>query len=274
MNLEIDQYGLPLSDVLGKKTIGFDELNFSTDSGRVEIIINDKVMSRLSQRLAKKYSLIKRILLSFHMRISKPISLPLFIENTDWHYFALNSPVKLHGNFQSWEIVEQAAKLGFPRVLVLNSINPELIDTIKSLQTTNSVGLHLRLGVDARDNFGYAQPSLNYYREAINLLVRLRVDTDKTLIFSDEVELAKQFVSNGLDLKNPIFIKGETFSPAENLFIMSTVGSLICANSTFSTWAGWSVGNKGGKVIVPVPFSDNHNMGSRKFPSSWIQLNK
>lgn len=274
VNLEIDQYGIPLSDVRGKKTIGFDEIDFSTGLGKVEIIINDRVMSRLSQRLAKKYFLMKRILLSLHMRRSKPISLPVFIENEDRDYFALNSSVKLHGNFQSWEIVEQAAKLGFPKILNLKSTKPQVIDTIMSLQTYDCVGLHLRLGEDARNNIGYSQPGLNYYREAINLLAKLGLDTDKILIFSDEIELAKKFILNGLDIKNPIFMKSETFSPAENLFIMSTVVSLICANSTYSSWAGWSVGNKGGRVIVPVPFSDNHHMGSRKFPTSWIRLNK
>jgi hypothetical protein len=170
--------------------------------------------------------------------------------------------------------VEQAAKLGFPKILNLKSTKPQVMDTIMSLQTHDCVGLHLRLGVDAKNNIGYSQPGLNYYREAISLLAKLGFDTDKILIFSDEMELAKEFISNGLDVKNPIFVKSETFSPAENLFIMSTVGGLICANSTFSTWAGWSVGNKGGSVIVPIPFSDNHQMGSRKFPSSWIQLNK
>ena len=136
------------------------------------------------------------------------------------------------------------------------------------------MGIHLRLGSDAKENFGFSQPKPIYYLKALRELQGSSTDATNIVIFSDEPGLAKSYVRKYLDIKNPIFFPGNQFTPAENLYLMSQVNSLICANSTFSTWAGWSVGNRNGRVLIPVPFSDYHNMGSREFPRTWIQIGK
>ena len=66
----------------------------------------------------------------------------------------------------------------------------------------------------------------------------------------------------------------DTASPAERLYVLSQFGGIVCANSTFCGWAAWSIYNSGGEVIVPLPYSDGLVLGSRDFPSKWVQLDK
>ena len=93
-------------------------------------------------------------------------------------------------------------------------------------------------------------------------------------IFSDEIELARERFSSILGRKCNFVTPPATESAAQKQFLLSQFGGIICANSTFCSWAGWSISNNGGRVVVPMPFSDSMKRGSREFPSAWTKVSK
>ena len=99
------------------------------------------------------------------------------------------------------------------------------------------VALHIRRG-DYRnhaDHFGLL--SLNYYRDAIEIIQSQQTISD-IWIFSDEIPATKM-LADSLGGINVTYISKFDFSPAETLSLMSSSKNLIIANSTFSWWAGY-----------------------------------
>jgi hypothetical protein len=187
--------------------------------------------------------------------------------------FDVDVPIKLHGNFQSWEIVEKAAQFGFPRTLQLRDVPNWISDLEKEIDFKQSVVLHFRVGDDTRSNLNFRQPAVNYYLEALKL-INLKRNFTKTFILSDEISRVKGLFGNKFDDNIHYLEMPENSSAEERLYVLSLFGGIICANSTFCGWAAWSIYNSGGEVIVPVPYSDGPVLGSRDFPSSWLRLNK
>lgn len=120
-NLQLDQYSIPLTTVHGEITAGFEPfIDFTLPNSRKIEFLNS-LPTILTISIAKRYKFFKRVALKMRMNSSNPDKLPLFIESNEIksinNFFEIDSPVKLHGNFQSWEIVERASKYGFPKVL-------------------------------------------------------------------------------------------------------------------------------------------------------------
>lgn len=273
VDLEIDQYGLPMSSVRGEKTAGILEFDLVGNSP-VSINLRSRQISKINAHLASKFLVFNKGLLKIHMHTSRPMRLSIFSESTDDVMLALRRPVKLHGNFQSWKIVSAATEYGFPKSLELVSKSLIWKRLRETYDIENSFAIHLRLGDDAINNFGYSQPSSHFYQSSLEILHKEFEFHKPVFIFSDEIEKAREYVSSHLRIQSPVFIDGHGSTSAEILYVMSKFAGIICANSTFSCWAGWSIGNKGGRVIVPVPFSDFDNKGSREFPNNWLRLKK
>ena len=274
-NLIIDQYSIPLTTVHGESGYGFAALYFDPLPGGRQIYVGRKLPSKLSIKLALKNPLIKRFLLKLRMATSNPEKLTLFVEengsSSKENFLGVNNSVKLHGNFQSWEIVERAAEFGFPRILKLKII-PAWVSSLE-INFKDSVVLHLRLGDDTKFNAGFKQPSIEYYLAATEIL-KSRTKTQNVYVLSDDLQRARNFL--GINFPHHVkFLKmPHDSTPLERMYFMSLFGGIVCANSTFCGWAGWSISNSGGAVIVPVPYSDGPVLGSRDFPANWIQLNK
>jgi hypothetical protein len=169
--------------------------------------------------------------------------------------------------------VEKAAQLGFPRILRLR-VKPQWIDELeKKFDFTNSLVLHFRVGDDARTNFNFKQPRIEYYLEALKV-INLKRKFKNTFILSDDVSRVRDSFGDKLGEDFQYLEMPVQSSPAERLYVLSLFGGIVCANSTFCGWAAWSIYNSGGAVIVPVPYADGPVLGSRDFPSSWHQLDK
>ena len=274
-NLTIDQYSVPLTTVHGEMSNGFASLEFNHLPNGNQIFICGRLPSNMEIKLARMKPLIKRFLLRIRMITSNPEKLPLFIEENDLgskeKFLEIRNSVKLHGNFQSWHIVERSAELGFPRVLKLKSV-PNWIKLLE-IDFKNSVVLHLRLGDDTKFNSNFKQPYREYYLAAIEIL-KFKTKAHNVYVLSDDLQRSKVFL--GIDFPHNVRFLNvpHNSTPLERMYFMSLFNGIACANSTFCGWAAWSISNSGGEVIVPVPYSEGPVLGSRDFPPNWIQLNK
>jgi len=273
-DLVLDQYGIPLTNHMRQPGLGFAEYEWPLINGRHEIVTLEKTMSAVSVNLSKKLKLYERTILKYRMHRSNIYHLPIYRETeSDSDFFDIDCPVKLHGNFQSWKIVNEAAKYGFPKIFSLKEQSSWVNQFLGNIDMQNSLAIHFRLGQDSVDNIEFSQPNEHYYLKAIELL-SFSAKSKDIYVFSDEIGLAKERFAKLLG-ENCHFIDPPTSeSPAQKQFLLSKFGSLVCANSTFCSWAGWSISNSGGQVIIPVPFSDSTKRGSRDFPSKWIKLSK
>lgn len=276
-NLVIDQYSIPLTTVHGETGFGFGEFYIHELPGGTKIVILKSLPSKLLINFAKKIPNVKRLLLKIRLHTSNPKKLILFTElnevDSKNDFFNIKSPVKLHGNFQSWEIVEKAAQLGFPRILRLKD-SPNWIKALeKKIDFKKSIVLHFRVGNDARANYNFKQPDIAYYLSALHIL-RAKKEFEGIYIVSDDINRVKDMFESKLDKDFQYLVMPDESSPAERLFVLSLFGGIVCANSTFCGWAAWSIYNSGGEVVVPVPYSDGAVLGSRDFPLNWIKLDK
>lgn len=273
-DLIVDQYSIPLSTHHGERRLGFEEFEWPRLPEGRSIKVLRWIPGSIMTRAAVKNVSLKRLLLKVRMYSSNLHFLPTFHETRNtFDFLSLSGPMKLHGNFQSWEIVKAAATHGFPQRLELEYPSDWIAQQLGQNDMSNSIAVHFRVGADALGNASFSQPSKEYYREA---LVRLGASSkmSNVFVFSDDINLANEKFGDILG-KEVHFVNQPAFAtPAEKLFHLSKFENIICANSTFCGWAGWTIGNSGGKVVVPVPYSDSQALGSRDFPAEWIKLSK
>ena len=273
-SLVLDQYGIPLTNHLREPGFSFGEYTWPHINGRNRISVLPKTMSKEFAILSKRYKFLERLLLKYRMHKSNIYHCPIFCEtDNDSDFFNIIQSVKLHGNFQSWNIVEEATKFGFPRVFELKKPSMWVKEFMAGNNLTNSVAIHFRLGWDSVDNIDFSQPSIKYYLSAIEFLKKSSTDLN-FYVFSDDISLAKERYGKifGKDFRYVDPPANEM--AAQKQFLLSKFGTIVCANSTFCSWAGWSISNSGGQVIIPFPFSDSIKKGSRDFPARWTKMSK
>lgn len=276
-DLLLDQYSIRLTTVHGEKGIGFNEFVISEFQRANKIVLLRGLPGDFLTKLAKQIPILKKLLLKIRMWTSNPKRLPLFIETNEEeskeNLLVIESPIKLHGNFQSWDIVEKSAQFGFPRILHLKE-TPDWIQSLqKRLDFKDSIVLHFRVGDDTRANHNFRQPDFSYYFSALEIL-KAKVQFSNVYVLSDDLNRVKEMYGSRLGGDIEYLSMPTESSPAERLYVLSLFGGIVCANSTFCGWAAWSISNSGGAVVVPVPYSDGPVLGSRDFPSGWIKLDK
>lgn len=276
-DLYVDQYSIPLTTVHGETGVGFEPFNTPLLRNSRRIYLLPALPGKFIIYLARRNAFLKRLAIKRRLFTSNPWGLKLFMESNDQELageiFEIDEPLKLHGNFQSWEIVEKAAQFGFPRVLQLRDVPQWINEFGKVIDFKNSAVLHFRVGDDTRSNFNFKQPNINYYLEALKVINSKRTFT-KTFILSDDIFRVKEMFGSKLDSDFQYLEMPAASSPAERLYVLSLFGGIVCAKSTFCGWAAWSISNSGGEVVVPIPYSDGPVLGSRDFPPNWIKLDK
>ena len=275
--LHIDQYAIPLTTVHGETGSGFEPFEALSLPNSRNVQLLSALPNKIETKLARNNSFVKRLLLKRRLFTSNPYQLKLFLEtnelNSTSEFLNIDHPLKLHGNFQSWEIVERAAQYGFPRKFRLRNIPLWVLEMEKSIDFKNSFVLHFRVGDDTRTNSNFRQPEIDYYLKALTFM-RSRRSYGGTYILSDDIPRVKEMFGDKFGADCHFLEMPRESSPAERLYILSMFGGIVCANSTFCGWAAWSIFNSGGEVIVPVPYSDGPVLGSRDFPSRWHKLDK
>jgi len=105
--------------------------------------------------------------------------------------------------------------------------------------------MHLRLGDFLLKKINQALPP-SYYRNALE-----KVSNDYVLVFSDNLEFARDFLSDVSYSKRLVFVQPPKASKAvESLFLMSLASEFISSNSTFSWWAA-TTGSADKLIITP-----------------------
>lgn len=276
-DLHLDQYSIPLTTVHGENRAGFEPfVNFSLPNEK-KIEFLSPLPGSLTTRIAKRSKFFKKVAIKLRMFSSNPNKLPLFIESNQIEslntFLNLTMPMKLHGNFQSWTIVEMAAEFGFPKLLALRKKPDWIVQLEAEINFTDSAVLHFRVGDDTRINSYFKQPEISYYLSALNIL-KSKKTFRGIYVLSDDIYRVREMFGDKLGNGFEYLEMPSDSSPAERLYVLSLFGAIVCANSTFCGWAAWSISNRGGEVVVPVPYSDGHVLGSRDFPTNWIQLDK
>jgi glycosyltransferase involved in cell wall biosynthesis len=103
----------------------------------------------------------------------------------------------------------------------------------------------------------------DYYTKAIN-----KINSDKYLVFSDDLEWCKSFFTG----KQFDFVSDEDYN---ELYLMSLCKNNIIGNSTFSWWGAWLNQNPNKKVIAPNTWFGprySHFNTSDLIPNDWIKL--
>jgi len=124
--------------------------------------------------------------------------------------------------------------------------------------------VNIRRGDYVNNNFYTDLTSTFYYEAAMSTL-----KADKYLIFSDDIEFAKELLKHRKDC---IFVEGN--SNIEDLFLMTLCEHNIIANSSFSFWGAYLNSNLSKKVIAPKQwFGEKVNFNTNDLiPEAWQRI--
>jgi hypothetical protein len=155
---------------------------------------------------------------------------------------------------------------------VLKENLPNTADTLlKSIDTSNSVSIHIRRGDYALPKYQkiFYPLTIEYYNQAI-ILISKKISDPQFFVFSDDIEWAETlsfpknttFVDSAFGLKN-----------FEELIVMSKCKHNILANSSFSWWAGWLNTNPNKIIIAPKKWSTYQIENERDLiPKTWTKI--
>jgi hypothetical protein len=141
----------------------------------------------------------------------------------------------LIGYFQSYKWFE-GINLSEVFKLQQRCYSNEFESLLAAAREIKPVVLHVRLG-DYAQSLDLQEISPNYYRNAISTLGEF-VSNSEVWVFSNEVERAKAFLPNELDLVYK-FIPSDLLTPSQNLELMRYGSAYIIGNSTFSWWSAY-----------------------------------
>lgn len=148
-----------------------------------------------------------------------------------------------------------------------NEYNSEMISQIES---TDSVGIHIRRGdyLNAPEFVGICD--LPYYQKAIK-----QVKSDKKphyfYIFSNDIDWCKDNITPLLDGNEVIFVTGNTGKQScWDMFLMTYCKDLIIANSSFSWWGAF-LNKRSPRVFAPDPWI-NRDCRKDVYAEGWIRI--
>lgn len=163
--------------------------------------------------------------------------------------------------------IEQEIRTAFKFKNELSETNENYLQHICR---SNSISLHIRRG----DYVGHESLgglcSLNYYKEAIDI-IEAKIENPSFFIFSDDMEWCK---SNLPLPQKTVFVEGNKGpSSYVDMQLMSNCKHNIIANSSFSWWGAWLNENPNKIVIAPSKWinDDNYN-DSDIIPKTWIKI--
>jgi len=152
------------------------------------------------------------------------------------------------------------------------SVETPLSKTTKNYKTAIesykiSCSIHIRRGdyiTDENSNKIHGTCSLNYYKEAVNIITN-KYKNVAFFVFSDDISWTKK----NLKLENTTYVEHKTI-PHEDMYLMSLCSHNITANSSFSWWGAWLNRHKNKTIIAPKKwFVHKQNEVACK---SWIKI--
>lgn len=152
------------------------------------------------------------------------------------------------------------------QIYTFSNLSNEYHKTIlKEIESTESVGIHVRRGDYAEVPDQFPMCTGDYYSTALNIIKKKHPDI-KCFVFSDDLDWCKEnldFIDNTKFVENKI--KTEAYI---DMMLMSRCKHNIMANSTFSWWAAW-LNNNSRKIVV---YPESAHITYDSLPSRWIKI--
>jgi len=126
--------------------------------------------------------------------------------------------------------------------LTLKNISTKVSEMGSSLQSTETVFLHVRRGDYLQQPFTdyHGLMGLDYYERAVQHIIS-RVANPRFIVFSDDAEWCKQ---------NLPYEVVTGFAAHEDLYLMSRCKHAVIANSTFSWWSAWLGDEQPDRIVI------------------------
>jgi hypothetical protein len=185
----------------------------------------------------------------------------------DPHFTNIDEPVILKGYFQSPKYFESEAEL-VRRLVALKNPTTEYLKLEADVSQFSTLAIHIRRGDYVGLQNYHGLTSERYFDNAITVARKVQ-NFDKTMVFSDDINLAKKIVPSA----DSFISSSELASAAENLILMSKCNGLIGSNSSFSWWGGF-LGDDYSKIrIFPRPWFTEKNIDTRDLLlNHWLTL--
>jgi len=173
-------------------------------------------------------------------------------------FFKQQAPLYLEGYWQSHKYIAPIRETLLKEItpnFPLNSITVKYLEQINSCP--NSIMLHIRRGdyvtLNAANQF-HGVLSLQFYINALSNLKDL--PSSKVFVFSDDIEWAKNHLTNSLPT---IFIENipSDYAVVEELFLMKHCQYHIIANSSLSWLGAWLCEKAEKQVFAPKKWLAN-----------------
>lgn len=178
----------------------------------------------------------------------------------------LESGIQLRGYYQSPHYYKKLANSGVISEDSFDLVEPsqEFNSLATQLQRSGYIAIHVRGGDYLQNKSGYTQLTREYYLKAFNLLDPTYGHLPVWVFTDDESYARKLFCS--IPYLN--FFVNKTLTAAETMVLMSRADAIICANSTFSYWAGL-ISGKTSSIVVPKSWMEKTIQPEDFFLAGW-----
>lgn len=182
----------------------------------------------------------------------------------DSRFDSLAVPITLDGYFQSWKYFRGLEAQITSHLTLGASLSPRAESIVASFGDRPWIGIHIRRG-DYTKIGTMTLPGYRYYEEATNY-VRSIIGASKTIVFSDDIALARNVFPEADRYIGP----DELPKAGDVLMTLARSDGLVAANSTLSWWAAFLNLNKSAPKIFPDKWFTDPDLDTRDLlPSEW-----
>ena len=178
----------------------------------------------------------------------------------------------IFGYFQTYQYLDNPKVRNVIDSLHLDPVSDWFENCSTEMLEFPTISVHIRRGdyMNSLETFGAL--SGDYYVAAISYtLENSSINYARVLVFSDDINLAKQIFSK-LEISLPVqFAESPENYPEETLMLMAQSDAVIISNSTFSWWAA-QIGNKSKFVVSPSKWFRGMPDPKDLIPPEWHQL--
>jgi Glycosyl transferase family 11 len=202
---------------------------------------------------------------------------PELYRESQFHYDAgfrqLGDNLILEGNFTTEKYFRDIATKIREDFQFLPQLNAPNQTTLRQIELTNAVSLHVRRGdyvSDKETGAFFGLTPVQYYKAAYKYILE-KVPGAQMFVFSDDIEWCRTNLGLG---RETVFVSGNDGPLSyEDMRLMSSCQHHIIANSTFSWWGAWLGANPDKLVVAPKAwFSDPTHNTRDVIPPSWHSI--
>lgn len=155
--------------------------------------------------------------------------------------------------------------------VLLNKLNKAASITLKNIETTNSISIHVRRGDYLSINKNITRIAYcgeDYYNRSISQMKK-KYSNITFFVFSDDINWAEEIFDG------PNFKIVKNNSPSVDMLLMSRCKHNIIANSTFSWWGAWLNSSRDKTVIAPQMWYNSVSLNqstTNLIPKEWNRI--